>query len=39
MKRGMKITGIILLSFVLLVIAAAFILPYLVSLDKYKGMV
>jgi AsmA protein len=35
----MKITGIILLSFVLLVIAAAFILPYLVSLDKYKGMV
>jgi len=39
MKKGMKITGIILLSFVLLVIAAAFILPYLVSLDKYKGMI
>lgn len=39
MKKGMKITGIIILSFLLLVIAAAFILPYLVSLDKYKGMV
>jgi AsmA protein len=39
MKKGMKITGIILLSFVLLVIAAAFILPYLISLDKYKGVV
>jgi AsmA protein len=39
MKKGMKITGIIILSFVLLVIAAAFILPYLVSLDKYKGVV
>jgi AsmA protein len=39
MKKGMKITGIIILSFVLLVIAAAFILPYLVSLDKYKGIV
>jgi AsmA protein len=39
MKKGMKITGIILLSFIVLVIAAAFILPYLVSLDKYKGMV
>ncbi|OGP82169.1 MAG: hypothetical protein A2Z08_03995 [Deltaproteobacteria bacterium RBG_16_54_11] len=39
MKKGMKITGIILLSFVLLVIATAFILPYLVSLDTYKGMI
>jgi len=39
MKKAMKITGIILLSLVLLVIAAAFILPYLVSLDKYKGMI
>jgi AsmA protein len=39
MKKGLKITGIILLSFVLLVIAAAFILPYLISLDKYRGVV
>lgn len=39
MKKGIKITGIILLSFFLLVIAAAFILPYLVSLDKYKGLI
>lgn len=39
MKKGIKTTGIILLSFFLLVIAAAFILPYLISLDKYKGVV
>ena len=39
MKKGMKITGIIILSFVLLVLVAAFILPYLISLDKYRGMV
>jgi AsmA protein len=39
MKKGMKTIGVILLSLVLLVISAAFILPYLVSLDKYKGMV
>ena len=39
MKKGMKITGIIILSFVLLVLVAAFVLPYLISLDKYKGMV
>jgi uncharacterized protein involved in outer membrane biogenesis len=39
MKKGIKITGIILLSFFLLVIAAAFILPYLVSMDKTKEMV
>jgi len=39
MKKGIKLTGIILLSFFLLVIVAAFILPYLISLDKYKGMV
>jgi uncharacterized protein involved in outer membrane biogenesis len=39
MYKGMKITGIIILSFVLLVFLAAFILPYLISLDKYKGMV
>ena len=39
MKKGIKITGIILLSFFLLVIAAAFILPYLISLDKYKGLI
>ncbi len=39
MKRGVKITGIIFLSIVLFVLAAAFILPYLISLDKYRGMV
>jgi uncharacterized protein involved in outer membrane biogenesis len=39
MRKGIKITGIIMLSFFLLVIAAAFILPYLVNLDKYKGLV
>jgi uncharacterized protein involved in outer membrane biogenesis len=38
-KKGLKITGVILLSFVLFMIAAAFILPYLISLDKYKGIV
>jgi uncharacterized protein involved in outer membrane biogenesis len=35
----MKITGIIVLCFVLFVLAAAFVLPYLISLDKYTGMV
>jgi AsmA protein len=39
MKKGIKITGIILLSFVLLVIAAAFILPYVISMDTFKGMI
>ena len=39
MRKGMKITGIIILGFVLLVLVAAFILPYLISLDKYKGMI
>jgi AsmA protein len=39
MKKGMKITGIIILCFILFVLVAAFVLPYLISLDKYKGMV
>jgi AsmA protein len=39
MKKGLKIAGKIVLSVVLLVLAAALILPYLISLDKYKGMV
>jgi AsmA protein len=39
MKKGMKITGIIILCFILFVLLAAFVLPYLISLDKYKGMV
>jgi uncharacterized protein involved in outer membrane biogenesis len=39
MHKGMKITGIIILCFFLLVFVAAFVLPYLISLDKYKGMV
>jgi len=34
----MKITGIIILCFILFVLVAAFVLPYLISLDKYKGM-
>jgi uncharacterized protein involved in outer membrane biogenesis len=39
MKKGLKITSIIILSFVLLVIAAAFILPYVISMDTFKGMI
>jgi uncharacterized protein involved in outer membrane biogenesis len=39
MKKGMKPLGIIVLSLFLVVIAAAVILPYLISLDKYTGMV
>src|SRR4030042_187248 len=39
MKRGIKTTGIVVLSAFVFVMAAAFILPYLISLDKYKGMV
>jgi uncharacterized protein involved in outer membrane biogenesis len=38
MHKGMKITGIIILCFILFVLVAAFVLPYLISLDKYKGM-
>jgi uncharacterized protein involved in outer membrane biogenesis len=38
MKKRAKLIGIIILSFFLVVIAAAFILPYLISLDKYKGI-
>jgi AsmA protein len=39
MQKGTKITGIIILCFVLFVLVAAFVLPYLISLDKYRGMV
>jgi len=39
MKKGMKRIGIILLSLSLIVIAAAVVLPYFISLDHYKGMV
>jgi AsmA protein len=39
MEKGIKITGIVVLFFVLFVIAAAVVLPYLISLDTYKGMV
>jgi len=39
MKKGMKTIGIIILSFVLVVVAAAVVLPYLISLDHYKGMI
>ncbi|MBW2039491.1 MAG: AsmA family protein, partial [Deltaproteobacteria bacterium] len=39
MKKGTKIVAIGILSFFLLLIAAAFILPYLISLDRYKGMI
>ena len=39
MNKGMKITGIIILSIVAFMMAAAFILPYLISLDKYKGII
>ena len=35
----MKTAGITILCLVLLVLAAAFILPYFVSLDKYRGKV
>jgi len=36
MKKGLKPIGIIILSLFLAVIAAAVILPYLISLDKYR---
>jgi AsmA protein len=39
MQKGTKSTGIIILCFVLFVLVAAFVLPYLISLDKYRGMV
>ena len=39
MQKGMKTTGIIILCFILFVLVAAFVLPYFISLDKYKGMV
>jgi AsmA protein len=39
MHKGIKITGIIILCFILFVLVAAFALPYFISLDKYKGMV
>jgi AsmA protein len=39
MHKGLKITGIIILCFVLVVLVAAFALPYFISLDKYKGKV
>jgi AsmA protein len=38
MKKRVKLIGIIILSLFLVVIAAAVILPYLISLDKYKGI-
>ncbi|MEJ2068264.1 MAG: AsmA family protein, partial [Deltaproteobacteria bacterium] len=38
MRKGAKIIGIIIFCFILLVLVAAFVLPYLISLDKYKGM-
>jgi AsmA protein len=39
MQKGMKTTGVIILSIILFVLVAAFALPYFISLDKYKGMV
>jgi len=39
MKKGTKTIGIIILSLFLAVIAAAVILPYLISLDHYKEMI
>ena len=38
MRKGTKLIGIIIFCFILLVLVAAFVLPYLISLDKYKGM-
>ena len=37
-NKGMKITGIVVLSIVVFIIAVVFILPYVISLDKYKGI-
>lgn len=39
MEKGPKVAAIILFTIFLLIIAAAFILPYLISLDRYKGMI
>jgi AsmA protein len=39
MNKGIKITGIVVLSIVAFIMAAAFILPYVISLDKYKGII
>jgi uncharacterized protein involved in outer membrane biogenesis len=39
MKKGVKITGIIFLSLVLIIIAAAFVLPDMISMDTFKGMI
>jgi len=38
-KKRLKITGIVVLSVVVFVIAAAFLLPYIISADTYKGMI
>ena len=39
MNKGIKITGITVLSIVVFLMAAAFILPYVISLDKYRGII
>lgn len=39
MKKGTKIAAIVLSCLFLLLVAAAFILPYLIRLDRYKGMI
>ncbi|MBN1255067.1 MAG: AsmA family protein [Deltaproteobacteria bacterium] len=38
MKKRVKLIGIIILSSFLFLIAAAVVLPYLISLDNYKGI-
>jgi len=39
MKRWIKIVSIILFCFFLILITAAFTLPYLINLDRYRGMI
>jgi AsmA protein len=39
MNKGIKIAGIVVLSIVAFIMAAAFILPYVITLDKYKGII
>jgi AsmA protein len=39
MNKWMKTTGIVVLFIVAFMMAVAFILPYVISLDKYKGII
>lgn len=39
MKSRWKTTGILLLSLILLVVVAAIVLPFVITLDRYKGII